>query len=70
MSLTKCPDCRRLTFIDALSCPSCGEAFRPGVLGAKAAGEERGFNRRCGALFLSALVLAAVGTLLFVILRT
>jgi ribosomal protein L32 len=70
MSLTKCPDCRRLTFIDAPSCPSCGEAFRPGTLRAKAATEERGFNRRCGALFLSALLLGTVGTLLFVIPRT
>jgi hypothetical protein len=70
MSLTKCPDCRRLTFVDALSCPSCGEAFRPGVLGAQAATEERGFNRRCGALFVSAVLLSAAGALLFVTLRT
>jgi hypothetical protein len=70
MSLTKCPDCRRLTFIDALSCPSCGQAFRPGVLRAKAATEERGFNRRCGALFLSALLLGTVAALLLTTLRT
>ena len=67
MSLMKCPACRRLTFIDASSCPSCGEAFRPGTLRAKAADEERGFNRRCGALFLSALLAAAS---LFAIFRT
>jgi hypothetical protein len=70
MSLTKCPACRRLTFIDASSCPSCGDAFRPGALRAKAAAEERGFNRRCGALFLSALLLTAVAASLFAIFRT
>lgn len=70
MSMTKCPDCRRLTFIDAPSCPGCGEAFEPGALRAKAAAEESGFNRRRGALFLSALLLSAVGALLFVVIRT
>lgn len=70
MSLTKCPDCRHLTFVDALSCPGCGEAFRPGVLRAKAAAEERGFKRRCGALFLSVLLVGTVAVLLFAMLRT
>jgi ribosomal protein L32 len=70
MSLTKCPACHRLTFIDASSCPSCEEAFRPGTLRAKAAAEERGFNRRCGTMFLSALLLAAVAASLFAIFRT
>ena len=70
MSLTKCPGCRHLTFVDALSCPSCGEAFRPGILRAKAAAEDRSFNRRCGALFLSVLLLGTVAALLFAMLRT
>jgi ribosomal protein L32 len=68
MSLTKCPNCHHLTFVDALSCPSCGEAFRPGALWAKAAAEDRGFKRRCGALFLSVLVVGTVAVLLFVML--
>ena len=70
MSLTKCPACRRLTFIDALACPSCGEAFRPGALRAKATAEDRGFNRRCGALFLSVLLLGTVAALLVTTFRT
>lgn len=69
MSLTHCPDCHRLTFINAESCPGCGEAFRPGALLAIAKAEERAFRRKCGALFLVAFLLIVAASL-FMILRT
>ncbi len=68
MSLTKCPDCRHLSFVDAASCPSCLRAFRPGVLRAQAAAEERSFRIKYGTIYLAAL-LSVIALLLFVALR-
>ena len=68
MSLTKCPDCRRLSFVEAESCPSCERAFRPGELRARANAEERAFGRRYNGLF-AALFLLALAALAFVVLR-
>jgi hypothetical protein len=64
MSLTHCPDCRRLCFVDSASCPSCAKSFRPGALRAAAAAEAKSFMRTSSIMFLvpivSALVLLAV----------
>jgi len=68
MGLTKCPDCRRLSFVKAESCPSCARAFRPGELGAQADAEERALGRRSNSLF-AALFLFALAALAFVVLR-
>jgi hypothetical protein len=68
MSLTRCPDCRHLSFVDALSCPTCLRAFRPGALRAQAAAEERSFRIKYGTIYL-AVVLTMVALLLFVALR-
>lgn len=67
MSLTQCPDCRRLTFINASSCPSCERSFETGVLQAKADAEERAFKRKYGALFLAVLVILLGGLLVVMI---
>jgi hypothetical protein len=69
MSLIHCPDCHHLTFSNAASCPSCGEAFQPGALLAIAKTEEKSFRRKSGALFFAALLLI-VAVSLFMILRT
>ncbi len=68
MSLTKCPDCRRLSFVGAESCPSCERAFRPGEMRAQANAEERAFGRRNNSLF-AAVFLMALAVLVFVVLR-
>ena len=68
MSLTTCPDCRRLSFVKAESCPSCARAFRPGELRARANAEERAFGRRNNSLF-AALFLMVLAALVFVVLR-
>lgn len=52
MSLTHCPKCQRLSFHDAASCASCGQAFRTGELPMTAAAEERVYMRKCRVLFL------------------
>ena len=52
MSLTHCPDCRRLCFVAAASCPNCEVPFRPGAFRAAAAAEKKTFRRRCTVLFL------------------
>ena len=46
MSLTQCPDCRQLCFLDAASCQSCGQAFQLDVLRTRAAAEEKSFSGR------------------------
>ena len=68
MGLTKCPDCRRLSFVEATSCPSCERAFRPGEMRAQANAEERAFGRRNNSLF-AAVFLMALAVLVFVVLR-
>lgn len=65
MSLTHCPDCRRLCFVDSASCPSCEVSFGQGALGVAAAAEEKSFMRKGSVLFLvpflgTMLVLAVV----------
>jgi hypothetical protein len=65
MSLTTCPDCRRLSFVRAESCPSCARA---GELRSQANAEERAFGRRSNGLF-AALFLFALAALAFVVLR-
>ena len=52
MSLTHCPDCRRLCFVDSASCPSCAVSFRPGALRAAAAAETKSFMRTSSIMFL------------------
>ena len=68
MSLTKCPDCRRLSFVKAESCPNCERAFRPGELRAQADAEDSAFGRRSNGLF-AALFLFAMAALAFAVLR-
>jgi dsRNA-specific ribonuclease len=68
MSLTKCLDCRRLNFVAATSCQGCGRAFGSGELSAQAAAEEKTFQRRSGAVFLTVL-LALVAALFYAGLR-
>ena len=68
MSLTKCPGCRRLSFVEAESCPSCARVFRTGELRARAIAEDRTFFRRNNSLF-AALFLLALAALVFVMLR-
>jgi len=68
MSMTKCPDCHRLSFADAESCPGCERAFRPGELRAQANAEERSLGRRVNGVF-AALFVAALAALAFVLLR-
>ena len=68
MSLTHCPDCRRLCFVDSASCPSCAVSFRPGALRDAAAAEEKSFRRRSNIMFLVPLV-AALAVLAVVLVR-
>lgn len=68
MSLTQCPDCHHLSFVDAATCPNCSQVFAPGVLHAIAVAEERGFRRKYRALFLT-LLLVVLGVLLLVVLQ-
>ncbi|MET0645436.1 MAG: hypothetical protein ABW208_02380 [Pyrinomonadaceae bacterium] len=68
MSLTTCPDCRRLSLDKDESCPSCERAFRSGEPRAQAAAEERAFGRRNNSLF-AALFLITMAVLTFVVLR-
>jgi hypothetical protein len=68
MSLTKCPDCRRLSFVKADSCPSCARVFRPGEIGPQADAENRAFVRRSNGLF-AGLFLMALAAIAYVMLR-
>jgi hypothetical protein len=69
VSLTHCPDCRRLCFVNSASCPSCAASFRPGVLHAVAAAEEKSFRRRSGIMFLVPFV-SILALLAVVLMRT
>lgn len=68
MSLTHCPDCRRLCFVDSAACPSCAVSFRPGVLREAAAADEKSFRRRGNLMFLVPFV-AALAVLAVVLMR-
>jgi hypothetical protein len=68
MSLSKCPDCRKLCFTESASCPSCARAFQPAELRTQAEAEERAFQRKGHVLFL-VLLLAQLMVLLFVAFR-
>jgi hypothetical protein len=68
VSLTHCPDCRCLCFVDSASCPSCAVSFRPGALRAAAAAEEKSFRRRSNIMFLVPFV-GALATLAVVLMR-
>lgn len=68
MSLTKCPYCRRLNFVESGACASCERAFRSGELKEKAGEEVRAFNRRYNGLF-AGLFLISLAVLAFVVLR-
>ena len=68
MSLTKCPYCRRLNFVESGACAGCERMFRPGELRAQAEAEARAFNRRYNGLF-AALFLMLLAVLAFVVLR-
>ena len=64
MNLTSCPNCHRRCFTDAASCSNCSQTFQPGLLQAYAVAEEKAFNARTNALFLS-LCLIWLSVLLF-----
>jgi hypothetical protein len=68
VSLTHCPDCRRLCFVDSASCPSCALSFRPGALRAAAAAEEKSFRMRSNIMFLVPFV-GALAALAVVLIR-
>jgi hypothetical protein len=68
MSLTKCPYCRRLNFVESGACASCERTLRPGELRARVGAAARAFNRRHNGLF-AALFLMLLAVLAFVVLR-
>jgi hypothetical protein len=68
MSLTHCPSCHQLGFVDAASCSSCAQAFQPGQLQKIAHAEDRALKRKAGILFFT-LLLISLGILLAVILQ-
>ena len=68
MSLTHCPDCRRLCFVDSASCPNCEVSFRPGALSAAAAADEKSFRRKSNLTFLAPFV-GALAVLAVVLMR-
>ena len=68
MSLTHCPDCRRLCFVDSASCPSCEVSFRPGALGAAATAEEKSFMMK-GSVFFFVPFLGTLLVLAVVLIR-
>ena len=57
MSLTHCPNCSRLCFTDAASCPNCLQTFQPGLLQASAVADERAFSAKTNVLFLGLFVI-------------
>jgi len=69
VSLTHCPDCRRLCFVDFASCPSCALSFRPGVLRDAAVAEEKSFRVRSNVMFLIPFV-GALAVLAVMLMRT
>lgn len=68
MSLTNCPSCQQLCFLDSASCQGCGQQFQPDTLRVRAAAQELAFQRKVGALFFTVL-LALLAVLLFVTFR-
>jgi hypothetical protein len=56
MDITKSTCCRRLSFINLVSCPDWGNALPPGTLKAQALAEDKAFNRKGYALFLAAFL--------------
>jgi hypothetical protein len=68
MSLTHCPGCHQLSFVDAESCHTCGQAFQPGQLQKVSDAEDRAFKRKAGILFFTLLIIS-LGIVLAVILR-
>jgi rRNA maturation protein Rpf1 len=65
MNITKSLCCRRLSFINATSCPHCGAAFQTGSLKSKAVAEDKAFDRKARVLFIIAFL--AVPAVLFVL---
>ena len=65
MNITKSLCCRRLSFINATSCPHCGVAFQDGSLRSKAVAEDKAFDRKARVLFIIAFL--AVPVVLFVL---
>ena len=55
MSLSNCPACRQLCFLNSASCQSCGQVFEPDALQACAAAEEKFFQRTGITMFLAVL---------------
>lgn len=68
MSLTHCPDCRRLCFVDSAACPSCEVKFKPGALGVTAAADEKSFKRKSNIMFLVTFA-GALSILALVLMR-
>ena len=67
MSLTHCPGCHGLSFVDSTSCPNCAQAFLPGQLQKIADAENRAFKRRAGILFFILLMISLAITLAVVL---
>lgn len=68
MSLTHCPDCRRLCFVASAYCPSCEVSCRPGELRAAATAEEKSFMTRDDIMFLAPIV-SALAVLAVMLMR-
>jgi hypothetical protein len=68
LSLTQCPSCHNLSFVDVVSCPNCAQAFPPGQLQKIADAEDRAFKKRAGAMFII-LLMISMAIVLAVILQ-
>jgi hypothetical protein len=68
MSLTHCPSCHQLSFVDAASCHICEQAFQPGQLQRVSDAEDKAFMRKAGVLFFTLLIIS-LGIVLAVILQ-
>ena len=67
MSLTHCPGCHGLSFVDSMSCPNCAQAFLPGQLQKIADAEDSAFKRRAVILFFTLLMISLAITLAVVL---
>ena len=60
MDITRSTCCHRLSFVNLVLCPHCGKTFLPGLLKSKALAEDKAFNKKLNALFLSVFVALAL----------
>ncbi len=68
MSLTHCPSCHQLSFVDAASCTTCAQPFQPGQLQKVSDAEDKAFKRKASVLFFTLLIIS-LGIVLAVILQ-